>query len=153
MDNKEESIEELCEAFDKIIGSDNEAVQRMFRHLLTLVELTDQNHDENKSLTGLGLRTKGPFGSLFDRLDQLERKVNEWTLKDSLNSYKLNSYNMSQSSSTAGTMSGIDTITLSGVTLAQMQTSSIPSLSINDISISMSDSDSDTMFINKIDKK
>jgi len=73
MDNKEKSIEELCEAFDKIIGSDNEAVQRMFRHLLTLVELTDQNHDENKSLTGLGLRNKGPFGSLFDRLDQLER--------------------------------------------------------------------------------
>jgi len=143
MDNKEKSIEELCQAFDKIIGSDNEAVQRMFRHLLTLVELTDQNHDENKSLIGMGLRHKGPFSSLFDRLDQLERRVN----------------NMSKNSSSAGTMSGIDTITLSGITQfgpTSMTTHPIPSLnaiSISDLSISFPDLNTMNMASTGIDNK
>lgn len=157
MDNNERSIEELCEAFDKIISSDNEAVQRMFRHLLTLVELTDHTHNENKNLIGLGLRKKGPFAGMFDRIDNLERQVADLRKREPY-------YSMSKDMSSIGGMAvgaaGIDTITLSGLTAmtATMSPAPIPSLTIGDISlenisVSMSDSDHVADYINKIDKK
>jgi len=91
---EDQSIEELCTAFDKIINSDNESVKRAFRHLLTLAELTDTHHDEDSALVELGIRTPGPFTNLLKRLDKLESEIQKVKKGESSNRYS-GSYTMS----------------------------------------------------------
>ena len=123
-------IHELAKLLDSALASDNPSVKKALRNFMLIVSIVDSEFSEST--------IKGPFSELFNKIDQLSKRLDKLEYTDYNRAYKgtqispyTNPYTTWVSTSGSGTYLTNSVNTSSGITNA------VSSVSLKDLEIEM----------------